>query len=562
MYYIFIKLTQTLFIMKRLFCICWLAVYAVMPTNAQEALYINVDPTCMDRYEYHINGEIKGIEYISYRVRQSARDFVFLEVGAESASFQLSIPEGAKDCRNILFSPNFIDKINTGQSIVYIVRKAEIGYNISQVNLASYHYLDGTTLKYKSYGLDFFCNLGHASASDNLSQEDSASELYYFGENTENCLKSYNFRRVPRETCRPNVDIEYIPQIGIVKEITRVSQLNSYESMLILVRINDISIDTYKQKLCEGQAKSLYMPTEYAVETTDLSKLGTNEVVIDAKYYDLPTNNTLAAKGDALHASYDSKATTLQEKKTTKPTAAQLEAAKDKCAMVSTKEKHIVQKGETLYGIARKHGLTVAQLKDWNHLTNNTLATCLALNIVPPAATKKQNREAVKSYEQPNIKLTAKGINKEMASNNEKTHVVSAGENVYLLARKYGYTEERFRKMNGLSATDVIKAGQVLKTSDCNCAVPKDYSMVTPRINVATKPMSDLVEKGVPAPKEEEPKKPSPAIYKRLTVHIVQEDETLKSIADRYNINVEQLLEINGLEANEVLIPNQRLFID
>ena len=50
---------------------------------AQEALYINVDPLCMDRYEYHINGESKGIEFIAYRVRQSAKDNVFLEVGSE-----------------------------------------------------------------------------------------------------------------------------------------------------------------------------------------------------------------------------------------------------------------------------------------------------------------------------------------------------------------------------------------------------------------------------------------------------------------------------------------------
>lgn len=563
MYYIFIKLTQFFFVMKRLFCIFGLAVCAAIPSIAQEALYINVDPTCMDRYEYHINGEIKGIEYISYRVRQSAQDFVFLEVGAESASFQLSMPEGAKDCRNVLFSPNFVDKINTGQNFVYIVRKAEIGYNISQVNLATYQFSDGNSLKYKSYGLDFFCNLGHASASSNLSQEESSSEIYYYGEGTDNCLKTYSFRRIPRETCRPNVDIEYIPQIGVVREITRVSQMNSYESMLNLVRINDISIDTYKQRLCEGQSKNLYMPTEYAVETTDLSKLGTNEIVIDAKTYDLAATSPSVKDIDNVPTSYDSKSVVLVEK-STKPSAQQLEAAKDRCALVSTKEKHIVQKGETLYGIARKYGLTVSQLKEWNHLTNNVLAACLALNIVAPTDVKKKSIEDVKSYEQPSVKLTKRGVEAADATSSAavKTHIVSVGENVYVLARKYGYTEERFRKMNDLGATDIIKVGQVLKTSDCNCPVPKDYSAVSQRIVAPTKISSDLVEKGIPSPQKKEPNKPSPAAYKRLTVHIVQEDETLKDIANKYNIKLDELLTINGLEERDVLIPNQRLFVD
>lgn len=561
MYYILIKLTQSIFVMKRLFYIFLLAACSATQLNAQDPLYINVDPTCMDRYEYHINGVIKGIEYISYRVRQSSRDFVFLEIGSESISFQLSMPEGAKDCRNVLFSPDFIEKINTGQSIVYIVRKAEIGYNISQVNLASHLFFDGNSLKQKSYGLDFFCNLGHASASTNLAQEDSSSEIYYFGDAKDNCLKTYSFRRVSKETCRPNIDFEYIPQIGIVKEITRVSQMNDYETMLNLVRINDISIDTYKNRLCEGQTSNLHMPTEYAVETTDLSKLNNNEIVIDAKTYDLASIQT---SNEVIPTSYESKSIVLQEKKVIPPSAEQLEAAKDKCALVSTKEKHIVQKGETLYGIAKKYSLSVVQLKEWNHLNDNTLATCLALNIVPPAVNKTAVN-AVKSYEQPNIKLTEKGVSNEATSAEVKMHVVSAGENVYSLARKYGYTEERFRKMNGLSASDIIKVGQTLKASDCNCPVPKDYSAVSQRIKVSavTKDNVDnLVAKGASTPKKEDEKRTFAVAFKRLTVHIVQEDETLQSIANRYNISLENLLTINELEASDILIPNQRIFVD
>ncbi len=571
MIYINYKLTLQSIIMNRLFWLLALNVSAVCQGFSQELLYINVDPVCMDRYEYHLNGEVKGIEYISYRVRQSSRDFIFLEVGIENSGMQLSMPENAKDCRNVMLSPQYVEKINAKEVLVYVVRKAEIGYNVSQVSFATYQHSNAQTLKYKAYDLDFFCNLEHSAHGTNLAQSNSVSEIYFGGENENNCLKEYSFRKMPTETCKPNVDLTYIPEIGIIREITRVSAMNDHESLLTLVRINDVSLDTYMQALCDKQIEAPYMPTMYAVETTDLSKLASSEIVMDAQVFDVALSNTTTdiayTPSSTMPTSYSNNSSiVLREKsvaakpiKPQAPVKQVVTAAKIKCAIPSSKDMHIVQEGETLYGIARRYNLSVAQLKTWNYLTTNAIAPCFGMKLTPPVV---KSSGAVKSYEAvSNLKLVEKGGEIIKKQENAHHHTVVAGETISGLAKQFGYTEERFRKINGFENSDKLNVGQIIKTNDCVCPIPVDYSATSAKISLVKKDI--FVERSVPTtPKEEKKEMPKVVSYKRSTVYIVQNDETLNSIASQFNVSLDDLLTINGLEPNEVLIPNQRLFLD
>jgi len=45
---------------------------------------------------------------------------------------------------------------------------------------------------------------------------------------------------------------------------------------------------------------------------------------------------------------------------------------------------HVVEAGETLYRIARQNGVTVQQLRDWNHLKNDVIEVGQQLVISPP----------------------------------------------------------------------------------------------------------------------------------------------------------------------------------
>jgi LysM repeat protein len=584
--------------------------FSFIVASAQEALYINVDPLCMDRYEYHINGETKGIEYIAYRVRQSQRDFVFLEVGAETTGMQLSSPENAKDCRNVRFTPDYIEKINTREVQVFIVRKSEVGYNISPVNLATYQYSDGSTYKYKGYGLDYFCNLGNTASQTNLAdQTTSASAIFYAGDATEGCLKTYHFRKEPLETCKPVIDMDIIPEIGVVREVTRISLFNDHESMLNLVRVNDISIDSYIAKICEGKGATAYMPTTYVVETTDLSQLPVSEIIIDGQSYQTASSystevvssssseqvyqngsDVVMLESSAMPVEYNANNAkiTLTEKsgssavKIIKPkttTTAATVSQKVKCSTPKSDGFHVVEQGETLYGIARRYGLSVELIKTWNKLSSNNIGACANLRVKEPVsvAVKKEVSE-VKTYDAPTVKFTAKGgttstiaktTSEQSTVKSETTinhYTVAPGETINGLAKRFGYTEERFRKMNNIGAGDIIKVGQIVKTNDCICPIPSDYKAGDGKVAEVVPVSYGFTAKGIT--KTESNKKESQtieapkAIYKRMTVHIVQDDETLSTIAERYNISINDLLAINGLESSDVLIPNQRIHVD
>jgi LysM repeat protein len=236
---------------------------------------------------------------------------------------------------------------------------------------------------------------------------------------------------------------------------------------------------------------------------------------------------------------------------------------------------HIVAAGETLYSIARQNSLTVEQLKLWNNLTTDNLALGATLKMIAPPATSLTPKAlpsikktvavvAPKSYEETTVKFTSKGGDVKVAVDKAMHHTVAPGETISGLATKFGYTEQRFRTMNNLTTSDLLKVGQMLKVTDCVCPIPQNYSAAIGRIDLSKK--EEFTERGITtttSKKEEKVKIEAPkAIYKRMTVHIVTEDETIEAIASKYNVSVSDLMAINGFEPRDILIPNQRVFVD
>ena len=101
---------------------------------------------------------------------------------------------------------------------------------------------------------------------------------------------------------------------------------------------------------------------------------------------------------------------------------------------VSQKEidEYAVQKGDTLYGIARKFNTTVDNLKSLNNITTDSLAIGQILKI--PG--------------EENIK--------------ENTYTVKKGDNLYSIARTYGTTVDKLKDINNLTSNN-LSIGQVLK---------------------------------------------------------------------------------------------------
>ncbi len=90
---------------------------------------------------------------------------------------------------------------------------------------------------------------------------------------------------------------------------------------------------------------------------------------------------------------------------------------------------YTVQKGDSLYSIAKKYGISVDELKKANGLTTNNLS--LGQKLVIPEV---------------------KG---------EIGYVVKAGDSLYNIAKKYGISVDELKKTNGLT-TNTLTVGQEL----------------------------------------------------------------------------------------------------
>ncbi|UUX33680.1 LysM peptidoglycan-binding domain-containing protein [Fundicoccus culcitae] len=95
---------------------------------------------------------------------------------------------------------------------------------------------------------------------------------------------------------------------------------------------------------------------------------------------------------------------------------------------------HQVVAGDTLYTIAQRYGVTVAQLKEWNSLVSDLLQIGKRLHVVEP----------------------------DYSQNPVKTYVVKAGDTLYKIAKEQGVSVNELRLWNHLT-TDLIQVGQELK---------------------------------------------------------------------------------------------------
>jgi LysM repeat protein len=162
-------------------------------------------------------------------------------------------------------------------------------------------------------------------------------------------------------------------------------------------------------------------------------------------------------------------------------------------AVAQKPQTHKVQKGETLYRIAKNYGVTVDQVKAWNNKSNNTIYPGETLQVAAgtvataqPEALTAKGGQAAQSRPLPRYSATQPAAN----SQADKFHIVRAGETVASLALRYGYTEARFRQINGLNPNEMVKVGQQIKIDHCNCPddAPSAYQQAQPRINAMAAP--------------------------------------------------------------------------
>lgn len=184
---------------------------------------------------------------------------------------------------------------------------------------------------------------------------------------------------------------------------------------------------------------------------------------------------------------------------------------------------HIVQPGQTLWKISTLYEATVQQIEDWNRLSPGA----------PISPGQELSIYAKRVAEEPPKITTTKTIREkepEPRIINEKPdktpdfHTVEAGEGLWGISRKYGLTTDQLMEWNGLPDSS-IKEGENLLLH-----APEEPEGV----------------KKFPTEKKEE-----------LEVYVVKAGDNLSKISREYNMTVDEIMKLNGLETTSLSVGDQ-----
>ena len=202
---------------------------------------------------------------------------------------------------------------------------------------------------------------------------------------------------------------------------------------------------------------------------------------------------------------------------------------------------YIVKKGDSLWSIANKYGLTVDKLKDINNLSSNMLSVGQKL-------------------------LINDGTNVDNV--NENYYIVKSGDTLYSIAKKYGLTVDELKKMNNLSSntlsinqkllvgndmsTDDNYDVYVVKSGDTLWGIASKYNTSVDKIKDINNLNSNNLSIGQ--------KLLVPGNNLGTKKYIVKSGDTLYKIAQNNGTTVTDLINLNNLKMTNLSI-GQVLYI-
>lgn len=229
----------------------------------------------------------------------------------------------------------------------------------------------------------------------------------------------------------------------------------------------------------------------------------------------------------------------------TKTTAPESTAVPSSTATAETKlalkTTHKIVRGESLFSIADKYNVTIAELKKWNSLTSNKVLVGQSLKIfasvpveaaksnteplVQAAAPKEVKKEEVKKEEpkaverkveqpkelnpstSPEVKEIGATSTSSGSSGEWTSHTVKSGESLFSLSKLYGTSIEDLIQWNALTSNN-LKVGQSIKVAKGASAAVEPVVKEVVRRQQAAAPAQSVESSATPkqevtAPKEE-----------------------------------------------------------
>jgi membrane-bound lytic murein transglycosylase D len=228
---------------------------------------------------------------------------------------------------------------------------------------------------------------------------------------------------------------------------------------------------------------------------------------------------------------------------------------------VSRVKYHKVRRGDSLSEISDRYGITMAQLKKWNHLRSNKapLGKNLKIYTKESIAIEETESVAVKEKKQTKQDTTSVSVKSQQvlasADKNEKIfkeekvisykdvtkfYKVRKGDNLSEVADKNGVTVAEIKKWNKLKGNN-INAGanlKIVKNERIVTTVRKEIKQNKPIVEKQSEELADVQNNNVNENSSD--------------YYIVQKGDNLLTIAKKFNVKVEDLKEWNKLDDSNI----------
>lgn len=200
---------------------------------------------------------------------------------------------------------------------------------------------------------------------------------------------------------------------------------------------------------------------------------------------------------------------------------------------------YVVQKGDSLYSIARKLGTTVAELKAENNLTSNTLQIGQVLRIP-----KEQIYEGETSL-----------------------YTVKSGDTLYQIAQSNNTTVDEIKKLNNLTS-NTLRVGQILKltspllpvdtyivkSSDSLYKIANQYNTTVDELKRINNLTTNILSIGQVLKLPAQTSQDTTPEVTPATTYTVKKGDSLYKIANQYNTTVDAIKSANNLTTNTLQI--------
>ncbi|MFM1816785.1 MAG: hypothetical protein RLZ98_3480, partial [Pseudomonadota bacterium] len=138
-----------------------------------------------------------------------------------------------------------------------------------------------------------------------------------------------------------------------------------------------------------------------------------------------------------------------------------------------------VEAGDTLYGIARRHGTTIAALSEANGISGSVIKPGQELVLPVGAASVAERGNVRKPAPEPVREATA------VPTDWRGSYTIRAGDSLYMVARNQGVSVAELKRVNGISDPRRLRPGTVIKVPE------KRVAQAAPAVRGAAKTATD-----------------------------------------------------------------------